>query len=198
VSETRARPTDPRLLLEAARVFNAAGADYKTIAEVVAESAVQARDKADPTIRDAIIGDAGALRLSGRVPGGYRAALELLNEMGPDADGRLHLLRALANGQKYRATLRAGRQKEANELDDLRRQIREDLAFAFERNAGSKAANQHFWRPTVAALAAVGAREDDLWAVYEDDPEFRKLVDLPASGAADAGSPPTEIRPLKI
>ena len=40
MSETRARPTDPRLLLEAARVFNAAGTDYKTIAEVVAEFGV--------------------------------------------------------------------------------------------------------------------------------------------------------------
>jgi hypothetical protein len=168
------------LLLEAARVFNAAGADYKNIAEVVAESALQAREKADPTVRDAIIGDAVALRLSGRVPGGYRSALELLSEIGQDADGRLHLLRALANGQKYKEARLAGKLKDDRELIDLRRQIREDLETAFSKNERLRAANQRFWQPTPAALVA-GAREDDLWAVYQDDPEFRKLVDFEES-----------------
>lgn len=176
MSETRARLTDPRLLLEAARVFNAAGTDYKTIAEVVAESALQARDKADPTVRDAIIGDAVALRLSGRVPGGYRAALELLNEMGPDADGRLHLLRALANGQKYKEARLAGKPKDDPELIALRRQIRDDLESAFSKNERLRVANQRFWQPAAVAPAA-GDREDDLSDVYKDDPEFRALVD---------------------
>jgi hypothetical protein len=176
VSETRARPTDPRLLLEAARVFNAAGTDYKTIAEVVAESALQARDKADPTVRDAIIGDAVALRLSGRVPGGYRAALELLNEMGPDADGRLHLLRSLAEGQKYKEAQLGGKPKDDLELVELRRQIREDLEYAFSKNERLRAANQRFWQPA-PATPATGGREDDLWDVYNDDPDFQALVD---------------------
>jgi hypothetical protein len=164
------------LLLEAARVFNATGADYKTIAEVVAESALQARDKADPTLRDQIIGDAVALRLSGRVPGGYRAALGLLNEMGPDADGRLHLLRALAEGQKYKEARLAGKPKDDPELVELRRQIREDLEYAFSKNERLRAANQRFWHPAPATLVA-GDREDDLWDVYNDDPDFRALVD---------------------
>jgi hypothetical protein len=192
MSESRTREVDPRLLLEAARVFNAAGPDYKNIAEVVAESALQAKDKAEVSVRDAIIGDAVALRLSGRVPGGYRAALQLLTTIENDSDGRLHLLRALANGQRYRAMLLAGRQKEEKELDDLRRQIREDLAFAFRQNELLKTANQHFWHPDPAVLAAGAGREDDLWAVYEDDPEFRKLVepnDLnPAPAEADNGA----------
>lgn len=176
MSETRARSADPRLLLEAARVFNAAGTDYKTIAEVVAESALQARDKADPTVRDAIIGDTVALRLSGRVAGGYRAALELLNEMGPDADGRLHLLRALANGQKYKQARRLGKPKDDRELIELRRQIREDLDYAFSKNERLRVANQRFWQPASAA-PAVGEDEDDLSDVYKDDPDFQALVD---------------------
>ena len=54
VSETRARRADPRLLLEAARVFYAAGADYKTIAEVVAEfgSASQGQGRSNSSRRD--------------------------------------------------------------------------------------------------------------------------------------------------
>ena len=106
MSESRAEPADPKLLLEAARVFNAAGRDYKTIAEVVAELALEARDKADePEVRAAIIGDAVALRLSGRISGGYQSALELVKDIREDDDwdGRLHLLRAFANGQKYTA-----------------------------------------------------------------------------------------------
>jgi hypothetical protein len=176
VSETRARPAEPRLLLEAARVFNAAGTDYKTIAEVVAESALLARDKADPTVRDAIIGDTVALRLSGRVPGGYRAALELLDQMGPDADGRLHLLRALAEGQKYKEAQLGGKPKDDPELAGLRRQIREDLEHAFSKNERLRAANQRFWQPA-PATPATGDREDDLWDVYNDDPDFQALVD---------------------
>jgi hypothetical protein len=177
MSETRGgRSADPRLLLEAARVFNAAGPDYKSISEVVAESALQVSEKAEPRVREAIIGDAVALRLSGRVAGGYHAALELLREIEQDSDGRLHLLRALANGQKYKAMRLTGKSKDAPELVDLRQQIREDLQVAFSKNDRLKLANQRFWQPASAALAA-GDREDDLSDVYNDDVDFQILVD---------------------
>jgi hypothetical protein len=167
---------DPKLLLEAARVFNAAGQDYKRIAEVVAQLALAARDKtADAPVRNAIIGDAAALRLSGRVDGGYQSALELLKDIRDDSDGRLHLLRALANGQKYR-DVKTGRLQDGTVVVDLSKQIREDLAFAFDRNEAMLAANRHFWQPDPADLA-MADREDDLAVVYSDDEDFRTLVD---------------------
>jgi hypothetical protein len=200
MNATQMRSTDPRLLLEAARVFNAAGADYRTVAEVVAEQALRALDsenQAAPEVRQAIIADAAALRLSGRIAGGYEAALDLLKQIPQDSDGRLHLLRALANGQKYRAMLLAGREREEQELKDLRQQIREDLTFAFAQNGRLKITNQHFWHPDPAALTAGADREDDLRAVYEDDPEFQKLVapedvnPTPTDATAGARSPET-------
>jgi hypothetical protein len=173
---------DPRLLLEAARVFNAAGSDYRTIAEVVAELALKEKAKADPDVRLQIIGDAAALRLSGRVPGGYQQALELLKDVRDlkedDPDGRLHLLRALARGQKYRDEGPAGKPKDDQDRAALRAEIVKDLTFAFEQRESLKAANRHFWQ-------LGGGGDDDLLQVWKDDKEFQKLVWLPGDAPAD-------------
>lgn len=181
---------DPRLLLEAARVFNAAGPDYRTVAEVVAEQALKAVAKAGPAERQAILGDAVALRLSGRVPGGYQASLELLKDIrevkGDDPRGRLHLLRALARGQKYQQDRNA---VDYAALDALRRQIRQDLTFAFDQNPALKAENSGFWD---AERSPLPPADRDLQVVWEDDLEFRALVALPAdhpTAAAPAQSP---------
>jgi hypothetical protein len=175
MSDTRSATTDPRLLLEAARVFNAAGPDYRTVAEVVAELALQARDAAEPQVRQAIIGDAAALRLAGRVLGGYQAALELLEPIGDaeeeDQEGRLHLLRALANGQQYKGATEGAR-------GQLRDKIIADLKIALSRNPRLKRALPHFWQEPVQGEDP----EDDLRAVYLDN---RKLFDeliMPAAG----------------
>jgi hypothetical protein len=187
------RSTDPQLLLEAARVFNAAGRDYRSAAEIVAELALQSKDKAPPPVRQAIIGDAAALRLSGRVLGGYSAALELLNGTADtkeaDPEGRLHLLRALANGQKYKEARQSGKSSQDPELQAIRSEIRKDLAFAFEQNPTLRSANRHFWQPPPPSMAAEGCHEDDLWDVYQDDPEFRQLVSPAAEGNPNAGPP---------
>jgi hypothetical protein len=187
MSGTTPEATDPRLLLEAARVFNAAGTDYRTIAEVVAELALQAKDKADPNVRRQIVGDAVALRLSGRVPGGYQHALELLRDVHDvkedDPDGRLHLLRAFARGQMCRDERQAGKPADDRVLTDLRAEIRKDLKFTFEQNKSLKADNRRFWRPSATS-------DNDLLQVWEDDPEFRKLVWLPGDDPSDAPQEP--------
>jgi|GEM_PF-1550377 hypothetical protein len=171
---------DPRLLLEASRVFNAAGPDYRALAEIINGSALEARDKADPDVRRAILGDAVALRLSGRVPGGYQQALDLLKDIGDDPkkddpDGRLHLLRALARGQMYREERKAG--KSADSLAALRVEIRKDLAFAFTQNNELRYDNRRFWQAAPAAATATETA-DDLRQVWEEDAEFRALVAL--------------------
>jgi hypothetical protein len=74
----------PAFLMEAARVLNAAGSDYSTAAAALADSAWQKSDKAlkdgeiSEATADAVAGDAAALRLAGRLPGGYRVALAIL------------------------------------------------------------------------------------------------------------------------
>jgi hypothetical protein len=74
----------PAFLMEAARVLNAAGSDYSTAAAALADSAWQKSSKAlkdgeiSEATADAVAGDAAALRLAGRLPGGYRVALAIL------------------------------------------------------------------------------------------------------------------------
>jgi hypothetical protein len=182
MSDTRSATTDPKLLLEAARVFNAAGRDYRGAAEVVAELALQAKGAAEPRVQQAIIGDAAALRLAGRVPGGYRAALELLKSIDDDQDGRLHLLRALANGQKYKQTPQDAR-------GPLRAKILADLKIAVDRNPELRRTLPHFWRPSPAALVEGADPEDDLQAVYLDDPRsLEELIKPPAAGSSSGAT----------
>lgn len=180
---------DPKLLLEAARVFNAAGPDYRTVAEVVAEQALKAVAKAEPAVRQAILGDAVALRLSGRVPGGYQASLELLKDIRDvkedDPAGRLHLLRAFARGQMYRKERADNPNKDDPALTNLRAEIRKDLKFAFAQNAELKAENSGFWD---AKGSPFPPADRDLEAVYKDDPEFRVLV-CPKVPPAEQQSP---------
>jgi hypothetical protein len=122
---------DPALLIEAARVLNAAE-DWAG-AQALAELALQRVARAVPEVQEAIIGDSVALRLAGRVPGGFQAALDLLNT--PPAtvlialSARLRLLRALANGQRYEAT--AAAMATDQERLTLRTAVLDDLRFAF-------------------------------------------------------------------
>lgn len=87
MADTQLTLDGAELLMEAARVFNAAGGDYRGAAAALAEAAWQKSQIAatDPAIRDAIAGDVAALRLSGRLPGGYRKALEILDTRINDA-----------------------------------------------------------------------------------------------------------------
>lgn len=201
MSDAAPAGSDPQLLVEAARVFNAAGNDYETAARLVAELALEAvkkfsaaerKDETRAQVRRAAYGDAAALRLSGRVSGGYEAALGLLSEIigptdpDPDPDGRLHLLRALANGQKYNEARARGTAAADQALVDLRAAIRRDLGFAVdvrktpEDKRGLLTANQHFWLPDP------GQKDEcDLAQVYQEDPAFQALV-----GAAPAGARP--------
>jgi hypothetical protein len=175
---------DPSLLLEASRVMNAAGPQYANATRLVSDWAVQNLAKADPPTRAAILGDAAALRL--RTPGHYDDALEKLQEIDspncPDLDGRLHMLRALANGQKYTALKKKNETAQKPEdrtpetaLIQLRQKIREDLAVAFKRDETAKRDNERYWKPPTTEKGDVA--EDDLRQVYDDDPEFKKLVD---------------------
>ncbi len=126
----------PDLLIEAARVMNAAG-DRPSEAAALAELALSELNTA-PSLsaeaKEAVVGDCAALRLSRRVGGGYEAALKLLNDWLegskalPDASGRLHLLRALAKGQKWHAPAATQAEK-----DTLKTEIENDLRVAFNR-----------------------------------------------------------------
>jgi hypothetical protein len=84
MTDIETRADSPAFLMEAARVLNAAGSDYSTAAAALADSAWQKSDKAldngeiSEATADAIAGDAAALRLAGRLPGGYRVALAIL------------------------------------------------------------------------------------------------------------------------
>ena len=76
MADGAAQPSDPAMLIEVARVLNAAGELVGAVALV--EAALQQVATAEAAVQAAIIGDAVALHLSGRVPGGYQAALGLL------------------------------------------------------------------------------------------------------------------------
>lgn len=176
---------NPHLLLEAARVLNAAGPPYENAAAAIAQAALQVRDLADADVREAITGDVAALYLSGRLPGGYEEALTLLapvDDAATDSDksGRLHLLRALAKGQKYTALNQAKAKMPQRadldaEMEALKKQIRKDLEVAFTRNPNLKESNKPFWDPDATAVD-FAEQEADLRAVHKDDAEFRKLV----------------------
>jgi hypothetical protein len=187
------KPLDPDLLLEASRVMNAAGEEYANATRLVSDWALKSLPKAGPATRAAILGDAAALRL--RTPGHYDEALEKLQEIDnpqcPDPDGRLHMLRALANGQKYTALKEKNKTAQKPEdktsesiLSQLRQQIREDLATAFQRDKTARRDNQGYWQPPTTAEGEIA--EDDLRQAYLDDPEFRKLVETPGPGDESA------------
>jgi hypothetical protein len=193
--------TNPRLLLEAARVFNAPGSGYRNAAASVAEQALAALkvehktapDEIEPEVEQAIIGDCAALRLAGRVDGGYCEALALLDEqigrkrpdglvdeMRNDINGRLHLLRAFAHGQQYNDL----RDKEGKPLGDpkcieLRQAIRDDLKFALALNPDLQNINRPAWDPGPGQQA-----EADLDKAYHDGPEIKEAVSAAQPAAA--------------
>ena len=198
---------DPALLMEAARVFNAVGAPYQGITEAVNSFALNVIDQADLPIRYAVLGDAAALRLSGRVAGGSAAALKLLEPIEPKSPPaatergrkdflRLFLLRALANGQQYKALWQplADRTPElATRLAALRERIFADLKLAGREWVASA---RPLWIPAAAAPLAAAAQypvpEDDLALLYLDDPQaFEALLDgLAVKPGVDESPPP--------
>ncbi len=201
--ETNSTSYDPAFLMEAARVFNAAGLDYWGASAALAERAWQDSQKGavDADIADAIAGDAAALRLAGRLQGGYRGALAVLKTRIGDpipvpADApnnqadtrvRLYLLRALALGQQYKDQKRCG--KSPGEMVNSRANILSDIRFVFDRRPGSAPLNEPFWMPP--RDVPTKDREDDLAEVYADDTEFQKYVDDQVSGSgAEANKAP--------
>jgi hypothetical protein len=200
----------PDLLLETARVLNAAGPNFETAAAAMAAEALKVRDAAKPPIRDAITADGAALYLSGRLPGGYVEALKLLEPIDEpaDSDGRLHLLHALALGQKYNAVQKPfvaskldkdpelkndpkGLNKliQGNtELANLTKQIKKDLAAALARNPSLKEENKCFWNPEDSKDCV--DEEDDLRLVFQDDDDgtFKALVKTDAEKKKDAAA----------
>jgi hypothetical protein len=166
-----AEQADPGLLIEAARVLNAAE-DWNG-AQALAELALQHVAVATPEVQEAIIGDAVALRLAGRVPGGYQAALDLLSTPNAAAviaqSARLRLLRALANGQRYEAT--AAAMATDQERTALRTAVLDDLRFAFQADATMRQANRGFLDGT----APDGAHD---LVSFRGDQEFRTLFGL--------------------
>jgi hypothetical protein len=188
-------PSGPDLLIEAARIMNATG-DRANEAAAVAElalSELKTTPSLPPKVQEAIIGDAAALRLSRRVAGGYEAALKLLNDylQGsnalPDATGRLHLLRALANGQKWH-TLPAADQASRDKLKDA---IKVDLSFALAHGQRPEYLRP-FWDLTVARSPgrAIDDNEDDLAGIV-DGTEIDEL----AKAAARQAHPPAAQTP---
>jgi hypothetical protein len=214
MSDGRLALTDPRLLMEAARVFNVPGSGYRNAAASVAEQALAAlkvvrktaADAVEAEVEQAIIGDCAALRLSGRVDGGYREALTLLDEQigkeqpngkvderRNDIRGRLHLLRALARGQRYK-DLRNNEKKprDGDEAKGLRQQIRDDLDFAFAQNPKLWAINRPFWEP-----GRVPPDQADLTQAFEEDPELKEDMskDPAAPGPPESRTPAAEQKP---
>jgi hypothetical protein len=151
MSENRRDADDPNLLIEAARVFNAAGPQYRRLAKAALEWALQSKQKAAPEVQAAIIGDAAAMQLSGRLRGGYREALGLLETANDavDTDGRLHLLRAVARGEQYKEEhKRTGSGADAEATPDtgqLKTSIMDDLKFAFAKNKNWREEYEKFW-----------------------------------------------------
>jgi hypothetical protein len=173
-------PTDAALLLEAARVLYAA--QRKPEAVVMAEQALRSlktQGTVPLALKQAIIGDTVVLRLSGDVQGGWQDALRLIHDyledkdgdLQDDAMGRLHLLRALANGQKYKNDRSA----------DLRKQIIDDLEFTLKQGKIGKVAIRRFWKPDHPDSGA-----DDLAAFSVDDPDLKRLLDDPAPDPPNA------------
>ena len=206
--------SDTGLLLEASRVFNAAGPKYRKIAEVVSDLAVAAKNSADDTTRAAILCDGAALRLSGRVPGGFEAALKLLADANPDksedSGARVFLLRAFAYGQKYKALARtppSQRSADVNAaVNSVLVELHSNLQKAVDRRPSLAAANRHFWdknAPIRGGLRQDGDQEDDLHAAFEEHPELRKIVEDAAAkadppkkeGAAESRAPATASPP---
>ena len=193
MSDGRIGITDPRLLLEAARVFNAPGSGYRNAAASVAEQALAALkvqrkiapDDIGREVEQAIIGDCAALRLAGRVDGGYGEALALLDEqigkkrpdgladeMRNDINGRLHLLRGFARGQQYNDLRdKQGKPQDDPECVNLREAIRDDLKTAFALNPNLENINRPAWDPGSGQEA-----EADLAKANREGPEIKEAV----------------------
>jgi hypothetical protein len=201
MSDGRIAITNPRLLLEAARVFNAPGSGHRDAAASVAEQALAAlkvqRKTApgdiEPEVEQAIIGDCAALRLAGRVDGGYSEALALLDEqigkkrpdgladeLRNDVNGRLHLLRAFARGQQYNDLRdKQGKPPDDPECVNLRQAIRDDLKTAFALNPNLQNINRPAWDPGPGQEA-----EADLAKAYREGPEIKEAVSAAHPAAA--------------
>lgn len=172
---------DAGLLLEAGRVIYAARRTNEAAALV--ELALEAVDSR-PDLREAIIGDAAVLRLAGITPGGYEDTLRLLEPLTPkpgdaapalpDSTGRLHLLRALANGQKYKATIRDGAAASPQAID-FQNRVLEDLKFALDKKIIAKRSIREFWDPAALAPLASGWPHDDL-TVFFHVQKFKELL----------------------
>jgi hypothetical protein len=164
----------PEVLAEAARVFSEN--NQPSEAENALTAAVNERDKVSPEVRFRITFDAASLALYEPPPGGYRKALELLDEktLIYDPAGWLHVLRACANGQRYRYEL-------LNASEDDKRQVRaavlDDIKLALNLAPGHRDWVRYLWDPNAPDKPPVGSpsRDDDL-EIFFDNPEFKTLL----------------------
>ncbi len=191
-----AAPVDAGLLIEAGRVLYAA--NRKDQAAVIVDQAVdQVKTKSDvkPDIRQAVVGDAVVLRLAGYVPGGYADALDLIatqlenpaHDLPNDDAGRLHLLRALANGQRYAKDTSL----DTAARTELLGRIVGDLKVVITIGKYSRAMLREFCVAPIPPPADPRMRHDDLAAAYGESELKALLTDPPAAAAppAVAGQP---------
>lgn len=180
------KAVDPDLLLEASRVMNAAGTKcttatstkYTTATRAVSDWAVRNVDNAGRETRAAILGDGAALSLR---QGKYDEALARLQKIGfmdyPDPldPARLYILRALANGQKYKDLKRKNNaqpkpEKITSEADftQLRQSIRDDLTEALKCDKNAISDNKGYWQQHAAPATPTSDVEDDLLMAFQD------------------------------
>ena len=196
---------DPTLLLEASRIFNQAGEAYRPLAEIVSALALTVVDKADvdADVRAAILCDAAALRLSGRVKDeiGWQSALALLDKISPTYNGsefiRLHILLAFANGQQYRDLTK---QSPATAIGDVQMRLRTlseqiigDLRIVFAHDKDLVRVSRHFWDPGAPLRSHIDGfaadQEDDWHALFSREAGFRDFIDE-ATGLQPAEADP--------
>jgi hypothetical protein len=92
----------PEVLVEAARVFFAN--EDKPMARRLLDEAAARRNDAPAEMRASITFDAANRALYDPPPGGFNRALDLLDDetLKTDDQGKLHVLRACANGQRFK------------------------------------------------------------------------------------------------
>jgi hypothetical protein len=194
--DDKTEPTDAALLIEAARVFYAA--QRKAEAAVFAQLSLEelrgdAELQKNVDLKQAIVGDAVVLRLAGYVPGGYQSALDLLHEfledkptptapgtttqvpdnLPDDPTGRLHLLRAFANAQRY---ARDTSLTDPVAKERVRMQVMQDLKVVVDKGKYSKDTLREFWRPATPKEANSPERHDDLAIFGPDDPNLKSML----------------------
>lgn len=165
----------PDIMAEAARVL-AANKEMDAAKNLLIQ-AVAGRESVAPDVRSRITFDAANLSLYDPPPGGYTRALDLLDEdtLKYDPKGGLHILRACANGQRYKH-----REEDLNEVGKarIRQQVLDDLKHGLSVNEDNRAWVRFLWDPNAQGKSPPNAsdRDDDLEPFFNVE-AFRELID---------------------